>query len=653
MPRDFIIHNVQDVLIGPPNENPGVILKNKQVLQRINRIQSLGFSLNASRTLIKELGSKGYTAKPIIEDPQIQLRLNYLSAGIENELRLGFLGNYNFSGNPKYADTYSINILSGLANESRNADRRHIYAVVGDTNDIRQTPTLGTGLPAEEIFYDQKSAEYNVVSFLNSYLNSYTYNVAVGQFPIVELGYVADGAHIYSSGSGMAIRTLDFRAGLSSGTNVEFVIPRAFTGNLPSVLRPGDINVTITSSKYGPNQSDILDWGTDASDIKINSYSLSIPLPRKNMKYIGQRISEDRPIDFPVEGRFSLGFTCGDLKSGEFLDLLNRDNEYTVLVKMKHPAMNAPFGHSNALLHEYRGAKFNDITYNSAIGQIKNGSVSFSVDLNPEVVTTGLFMSGIIAYPYVYDDLLSGEGTGLLSGLVSYWRMEETTSTRNDSFGANHLTDNNSVSYITSGKIANAAYLKTESSQRLTKTSNVSLQVGDIDFTWAGWVFTTGLGTSQYVLAKGSSDDLSDYIVRKTAANVLQFRVYDGTTAKTVAGPTISSNQWYFFVAWHDKTKDTLNIQVDNGATGSVNYVHGGGVTANALNIGSIGSSLFWGGFIDELSLWKRLLNENERALLYNNGYGYNLSLTADDQLLDEDGTPLAIESVFLLPNVF
>src|SRR5262245_14346654 len=41
-------------------------------------------------------------------------------------------------------------------------------------------------------------------------------------------------------------------------------------------------------------------------------------------------------------------------------------------------------------------------------------------------------------------DPFNGHAT-LTTGLISYWKMDETDGTRSDSVGSNHLTDNNTV----------------------------------------------------------------------------------------------------------------------------------------------------------------------------------------------------------------
>ena len=72
--------------------------------------------------------------------------------------------------------------------------------------------------------------------------------------------------------------------------------------------------------------------------------------------------------------------------------------------------------------------------------------------------------------------------------LVSYWSFDEVSGTRNDSEGSNHLTDNGTVT-TADGKQNSSADFDDSNNEYLSHASNSDFQTGDVDFTWAGWIY--------------------------------------------------------------------------------------------------------------------------------------------------------------------
>jgi RHS repeat-associated protein len=80
-------------------------------------------------------------------------------------------------------------------------------------------------------------------------------------------------------------------------------------------------------------------------------------------------------------------------------------------------------------------------------------------------------------------------------------------------------------------------------------------------------------------------------------------------------------------VAWHDSVNNTLNIQVNNGTVSSVSYTSGAMDTTYPLSIGAHSNGSYgFDGRIDEVVLYKRVLNSAQRSWLYNNGAGRTYS---------------------------
>lgn len=225
----------------------------------------------------------------------------------------------------------------------------------------------------------------------------------------------------------------------------------------------------------------------------------------------------------------------------------------------------------------------------------------------------------------------AGSGELLDVGLVGYWKMDETSGTRTDQTGNNDLTDNNTVTGAT-GKINGAGQFTRANSEYLsaTVTAGDPIQVGELSFTWAGWVYIDsshlGVIASQY----GNTDALRVWqLYYDNGADRFTFVLANGSgtnstvVANNFGGITLAT--WYYIVAWRD-VAGSINIQVNNGtadttATTTVPLPITQPFYLGANGSGGAGSNAF-DGRIDEVGFWKRLLTAAEKTSLYNGGSG-------------------------------
>lgn len=223
--------------------------------------------------------------------------------------------------------------------------------------------------------------------------------------------------------------------------------------------------------------------------------------------------------------------------------------------------------------------------------------------------------------------LYASDRSTLLNKLVAYWKLEEASGARLDSAGANSLTDNNTVTQ-NPGKRGNAAQFTKANSEYLSIASNSALQMGTgVRCSIAGWIYADADMTAQhFIFTKDDTVNNREYGLYVLTNNPAFYASSDGTVSGLLAvnsAVTISVSTWYFVVGWYDGIN--LSIQVNNGAIATAAYtgnIFGG--TATAL-IGAVSTgtpSLYWGGRIDELGIWKRVLTAQERAYLYSTGNG-------------------------------
>lgn len=232
-----------------------------------------------------------------------------------------------------------------------------------------------------------------------------------------------------------------------------------------------------------------------------------------------------------------------------------------------------------------------------------------------------------------YADLSDSEKTSL----NAWWDMNEGSGARADIHSTNDLTDNATVTQA-AGKVLGrtnfAGQFTSANSEYLSVSDNAALSTGNIDFTWAGWVYADSLSGS-VIGGKWLGDDSDrEYVVSYGIVNASRFELVVRNTddsgqtsvaANNLGAPVTAT--WYYIVAWHDASSDTINIQVNNGTADSASHTAGARDSGAAMALGaySAGGS-HWDGRIDNVGFFKRVLTSTERTALYNSGVGKDYS---------------------------
>jgi hypothetical protein len=222
---------------------------------------------------------------------------------------------------------------------------------------------------------------------------------------------------------------------------------------------------------------------------------------------------------------------------------------------------------------------------------------------------------------------------GLKTNLIASWELNEASGNAVDAHtNALTLTDNNTVTSDAGvGGVGTARLFTAANTEYFSRTSETLLQTGDIDFTLAGWFYlTTKAANHAFITKDGNGAGQREYSLDYNASTD-RFRFYIFTSpdiARIVSAGTLgapSTGTWYFIVAWHDTTANTVNIQVDNGTADS-------GATTAAAQAAS--DALFCMGYrnypafnephngrMQAVRFWKnRILTAAERTALYNGG---------------------------------
>jgi hypothetical protein len=252
--------------------------------------------------------------------------------------------------------------------------------------------------------------------------------------------------------------------------------------------------------------------------------------------------------------------------------------------------------------------------------------------------------SVIPAIQSVYDSPQFTIG-GLGINIGAFWKMDEASGNRVDSafllgastYGDDLVPGGSGGVGSTPGKILGAAdfdptYPSTNVGY-LTRAGGASagdLRCSASGLTWAGWVRFDPIGTStpsSVIIA----DKSTEYSVRyQKATNTLRFQIRGGATGLRVDAPagTLANGSFHFVVAWWDPLpapNGSIHVQIDNGATTSVNTTQTCPTTlTNLYRIGATGSG-FLKGSVDAVGLWQRVLSPAERTNLWNAGVGKQL----------------------------
>ncbi len=328
---------------------------------------------------------------------------------------MGLDVNWNYTGIPAvHKGNTGVSLISGFSSDTRLNDKRNFYIAINQSGaDAHANYGVfwGSGYSGFSLaqFVDPLAPRYHLMSFVNSYLTELNYNFGIGDFPRAKASYVADNIVYFTSGSGVHVPVTrsNNKAGLFSDYKV--AIPRSYIDGLPAALRPGDVTFSLTSTGYGP----IKDLGFDLSDAKVQNCSIDIQIPREKLEFLGSYSPVDRPIIYPVPVTMSVDFIVGDLGSGSLSNLINNDFEFDTSLQVRNSITNPVSGQTIALLIDLKRAKFVSSNYSTSIGTSKTVSCIFKTELNPDDLSKGLFISGIVPNLIVGGQTAGSNGGGL------------------------------------------------------------------------------------------------------------------------------------------------------------------------------------------------------------------------------------------------
>lgn len=346
-------------------------------IAELYRIQRLDHNWNTSLTDVNQFGELAAIDRVSLEPPQVGLTFSYLLSNFVNENLLGLTVNKN-------GDSTQISCLSGILNASTD-QKNYFIKTVNEGNDA----------------IDNAQAPYDVVSFGNGYISSYTAQGSVGNFPTADISVTALNAQmqsVYQTNGPFGPGAMSPAVFQSNGTAVTgwgYVLPTgltswnnsALTDNAGiSVLRPGDITLTL-----GLNAGDGF---ASESDLKIQSFNISVNTNQEDLNKLGTKFAFAKVPRFPVSATMTVNAIIGDHQTGSLIEIVNNNKDFNPSVNITKPGNSA----QTICNFQLKGAKMESQDFSSSIGANKSVNFTFTSQIGgPQDTSHGLFLSGIVS----------------------------------------------------------------------------------------------------------------------------------------------------------------------------------------------------------------------------------------------------------------
>ncbi len=261
----------------------------------------------------------------------------------------------------------------------------------------------------------------------------------------------------------------------------------------------------------------------------------------------------------------------------------------------------------------------------------------FTVGVNSGAVSGADYYSGGASDLAVWNYVLTAAeikalATGLplqRSGIVSYWSLDETSGTRMDGLGANHLTSNNGVGSAV-GVVGKAADFEKDNSQYLSIADAVQTGL-DItqDITVMAWVKPESTSALTFLDKNGNNEG---YNLNTLVGSAYSMDIYGSSVVSTTLA-TVGA--WQHVVGVRDEA--TKSLWINSSREDSNSQTAGMKNTTTDFFLGrhySIGSRN-WDGLLDEVVVAQRWFRDEEIKTVYNKGLN-GLALYAPEIVVEQ-----------------
>jgi len=180
------------------------------------------------------------------------------------------------------------------------------------------------------------------------------------------------------------------------------------------------------------------------------------------------------------------------------------------------------------------------------------------------------------------------------------------------------LTDSGGVSSAGGNGGGTAASLASRSGQFL-ESSDASFATGDVDFTFAGWIYPTAINSSgKDIVARNGG---TEFLFELYAAPAYRIYCTIGSGVLDFEETDLVLNAWHFFAFWHDSVNDIIGYRF-NSTVRTASHSTGPGTPGGTMRLGHGVASRYFDGRMQRVGRWNRVLTSGERDALFNAGAG-------------------------------
>jgi hypothetical protein len=263
---------------------------------------------------------------------------------------------------------------------------------------------------------------------------------------------------------------------------------------------------------------------------------------------------------------------------------------------------------------------------------LAGGSTTFSVTFDPSTngsrsATVVVRSSDTNHNPYTFA--IQGTGVSLTSGLVGWWKLNETNGTvASDSSGNNNPGTLFNGPVWVAGRFGNG--LSFDGSNDYEDMGDPASSVLDFgasqSFSYGGWIKPGVLDvTGRRFISKrnGTGPANVGFDLGVNTDQGLLAEIADGTTEKTTSSMSIplTVNQWYHAMVVVDRATGQMRVYLDGVEKANLSLTGLGSLaSATALNLGraSGDSTRSFLGVLDDVRIYNRALSASEIAALVN-----------------------------------
>ena len=351
------------------------VVSGANYLAELFRVTRVDDSWNRTLTNVNQIGQLAAIDRVTITQPTVNLTLSWIQNNFVNESLIGLT--VIRSGSAQL-----LTCISGILNQTTEPLNYFVQTTPEGTDAINYL----TG-PGNQASY--------VVSFGNAYLESYTANGRINEFPSVDVSLRALNAQAQLVTGGVPVMTPAVYPG--SGTNITgwaYILPTGYPsfnnvgvgfGNWQgiSALRPGDIKFSLG---LGAGQ------GFVDPSFHVQSYSLSLPFNREDFLQLGSKYAFAILPRFPIDVSLTVDALVSDLQTGSLVEIVNNNDSFNPSINITTPGTN-----NTVVFYQLSNAKLQDNTFSQSVGSTaKTVRMTFVTQIGgPQDTTNIVSMSGI------------------------------------------------------------------------------------------------------------------------------------------------------------------------------------------------------------------------------------------------------------------